>query len=89
VGTLTPIRRRLQFAFPPALATLFLLQASPAHAALLLTPDCSASGESLGCRLTGVLSFLYVAAALLAVLLLLAIGYAVRYYRKDKRKDLS
>jgi hypothetical protein len=61
---------------------VFLLQATPAHAALLLTPDCSASGDSLGCRLTGVLSFLYVAAALLAVALVLVVVLAVRSYRR-------
>ena len=89
MGTHSPIRRRLPFAVPATLAAVFLLRASPAHAALLLTSDCSASGDSLGCHLTGLLLFLSIAAGLLAVVLLLAVGYAVYSYRKDNRKDLS
>jgi membrane protein implicated in regulation of membrane protease activity len=62
------------------------LSAGRAHASLLLsTPDCSAAANSLQCRLTGVLSFLYIAGVLLAVLLLLVIVLAVRSYRRASR----
>ncbi len=61
--------------------------AAQAHAStLLIAPDCSASGNSLQCRLAGVLSFLTVAAALLAVLLVAVIVLAVRSYRNSQRE---
>jgi H+/Cl- antiporter ClcA len=66
------------------LAAAFGALVPHAHAALLLAQDCDASGNTLDCHLAGVLSFLYIAAGLLAVVLLMVIALAVRSYR---RKD--
>ena len=64
------------------------LASGPAHAAQwLASPDCSASGNSLDCRLAGVLSFLYIAAAVLAFALLLVVLLAVRSFRQRSRSD--
>jgi hypothetical protein len=66
-----------------AAAAVLALAAGPARAAVLIAdPDCSASGNSLGCRLGDVLSFLYIAAAVLAFVLVLVIVLAVRSFRK-------
>jgi heme/copper-type cytochrome/quinol oxidase subunit 2 len=84
VRSRSPIRRRFHFTGPYALLAALVLLPLQAHAALLFAPDCSASGNSLDCRLNGVLSFLTIAAVLLAVVLVLVIVLAVRSYR---RKD--
>jgi cytosine/uracil/thiamine/allantoin permease len=72
-----------------AATVVLTLAATHARAAVLISdPDCSASANSFNCHLAGVLSFLYVAAALLAVVLVLVIVLAVRSYRRrsdDKR----
>jgi len=79
VANISPIRRW----FP--LAALSLPTARAHASALLIAPDCSASGNSLQCRLAGVLSFLTVAATLLAVVLVVVIVLAVRSYRNNQR----
>ncbi len=79
MATLPSIRHPSRFA---ALAVT-AVAALRAHASLLLAArDCGASGNSLDCRLADVLSFLYVAAALLALVLMLVVVLAVRSYRR-------
>jgi len=67
------------------LAALGLLSTRAQATVLLAAPDCSVSGNSLQCRLAGVLNFLTIAAALLAVLLVGVIVLAVRSVRNNKR----
>jgi H+/Cl- antiporter ClcA len=84
----SPIRRRLSFVAPAMLMAALGLLVPHAQAALLLAQDCDASRNTLDCHLAGVLSFLYIAAGLLAVVLLLVVVLAVRSYRRknDDRK---
>jgi uncharacterized membrane protein YkgB len=61
-----------------------------AHASTLIaSPDCSANGDSLNCRLQSVLHFLYGAAGVLALILLIVIAAAITIYQKNKsaRRD--
>jgi hypothetical protein len=51
------------------------------------TPDCSASGDSLKCHLLGILDFLYVAAVVLGIVLIVVVVLAVNSYRKNKKDD--
>ncbi len=79
MATFPTIRRPSRFAVLAILA----VAAVRAHASLLQSVnDCGASGNSLDCHLADVLSFLYVAAGLLALVLLLVIVLAVRSYRR-------
>jgi hypothetical protein len=50
----------------------------------IFAPDCSISGDPLKCYLSGILSFLDVAAAILGILLIAVIVVVVRIYRKTK-----
>gem|GEM_PF-4540582 len=50
----------------------------------LFSPDCSTSGDTLKCYLSGILNFLDVAAAILGTLLIAVIVVVVRIYRKTK-----
>lgn len=50
----------------------------------IFAPDCSASGDPLKCYLSGVLSFLDVAAIILGILLIGVIAVVVKIYRKTK-----
>ena len=68
-----------------ALTFAFVLGAtSPCAAATLSTQDCSASGSTLNCHLQSFLSFLYTAAGLLALVLLVVILVATRIYTRNK-----
>ena len=51
---------------------------------VIFAPDCSTSGDPLKCYLSGILSFLDVAAAILGILLIAVIVVVVRIYRKTK-----
>jgi hypothetical protein len=84
MASLSTIRRWFRLAPLAVLA----IAAAPARAAhWLASPDCGVSTDSLNCRLAGVLSFLYVAAALLAFVLLLVIVLAVRSFRRRANDD--
>jgi hypothetical protein len=50
----------------------------------MLAPDCSTSGDTLKCYLSGILNFLDVAAVILGILLIGVIVVVVRIYRKTK-----
>jgi hypothetical protein len=50
----------------------------------ILATDCSASGDPLKCRLTGVLHLLYLAAAILAIAAIVVLLFAIRTYRKNR-----
>jgi hypothetical protein len=52
--------------------------------ALVLSQDCRTAPDSLGCRLNGVLDFLYAAALMLGVVLVVVIVVTIRIYRKNK-----
>jgi hypothetical protein len=52
--------------------------------ALSLSPNCTTDGDNLHCHLLGFLHFLYAAASLLAVVLMIVIALAVRFYRRNK-----
>jgi hypothetical protein len=81
-GIRNRISRRYSLLFPIVLiasATRYM------HASTsIFLPDCSASGDPLKCYLSGILSFLDVAAAILGVLLIAVIVVVVRIYRKTK-----
>ena len=76
------IRRRYSLLYAIALAassTRYM------HAStFFFAPDCSASGNPLKCYLSGILSFLDVAAVILGILLIGVIAVVVRIYRKIK-----
>ncbi len=59
-----------------------------AHASTLsLSTDCSASGDSLKCRLGDFLGFLYAAAGVLCFVLIIVVVLAVHSYRASKKGD--
>ena len=84
--SLATIRRRL--AKPPAALLALALGVSvsaAAHASSIAgMTGCSASGDSMKCRLLAILNFLYAAAGLLGLLLIVVVVLAVRAYRKNK-----
>jgi hypothetical protein len=56
----------------------------------LASPSCSTSDnklQALECRLPGVLHLLYIAAAILTLVLIAVIVLAVRMYRRNKSSD--
>ena len=58
---------------------------SVAHASVAYgISGCSASGDSLRCQLLAILNFLYVAAGLLGLVLIVVLVLAVKSYRKNK-----
>ena len=71
-----------------ALPVLLLAAASPAHAAAL--GGCSPSEPALACKLQSILQALYLTAAILVLVLIGAILFAVQIYRKYRsdRSDL-
>ena len=87
------IRRRLAGRNDKACALLVALsfavsasctaQASAAFAGLA-SSNCSASGDSLMCGMLGLLHFLYAAAGILALLLIVVVALAIKSYRKNK-----
>jgi hypothetical protein len=67
---------------------LLAIQCRVAGASVIAaTPDCSASGDSFQCSLLGFLHFLYAAAGLLAIVLIVAVLVAVHVYRKNKHSS--
>ena len=55
--------------------------------ALASSPDCAVNGDSLQCRLLSFLNILYILGAVLAVILLVVLAFAVRTWiatRNDK-----
>jgi hypothetical protein len=63
------------------------MYACQAHASTLLDPACDAAGDSFKCRLTGILNFLYAAAAVLGLVLLLVVFLAIRTYQKNRSAE--
>ncbi len=55
-----------------------------AAAVVAATQDCDASGSSFKCEMQGVLHFLYAAAGVLAVVLVVVVAAAVHVYRKNR-----
>jgi hypothetical protein len=51
---------------------------------MLLGPACDAAGDSFKCRLTGILNFLYAAAGVLGLVLIVVVSLAVRTYQKNR-----
>jgi hypothetical protein len=59
-----------------------------AHAStFMLTSDCSVTPDTFGCHLLSLLKFLYAAAAVLGLVLVVVIVIAVNSYRKNSRND--
>jgi hypothetical protein len=57
--------------------------------ALASSPDCAVNGDSLQCRLLSFLNVLYVLGAVLAVILLVVLAFAVRaWYATRNSKDI-
>jgi hypothetical protein len=56
-------------------------------ATLLSTPDCSVQGDSLQCRLLGILHYLYVAGAVLAVIFLVVLIVAIRAWLSSRNSS--
>jgi hypothetical protein len=83
------IRRRLARTSALLLALAFAAPTgSLAHASThSLTPDCSASGDTLKCDLLGFLNFLYAAAGVLALVLIVVVVLAVKSYRKNRNDE--
>jgi hypothetical protein len=83
------IRRRLPSPIS-ALLSLALAGATTRFAlASVLTKvhNCNASGDSLKCHLQGILDFLYAAAGILGLLLVVAVVLAFNIYRKNKADE--
>lgn len=80
------IRNRISRSYSLLFAlALIALDTQYMHASTsLFAPDCSTSGDPLKCYLSGILSFLDVAAAILGILLIGVIAVVVRIYRKTK-----
>ena len=74
-----------------AAATLSLLRACQASAeSLHFGPGCAATGDdSFKCRMLGLLNFLYVAAGLLGLILLIVIFLAIAMYRRNRAARLQ
>jgi heme/copper-type cytochrome/quinol oxidase subunit 2 len=64
-----------------------VLYAYKAHASTLLVPACDTAADSFKCRLVGILNFLYAAAGILALVLIVVIVLAVRMYRKNRSAE--
>ena len=62
-----------------------VMQTTPAHAFTLLE-GCRSSDSLLVCRLKSVLTMLYTAAGILALLLAIAVVAAIVVYRRNSRK---
>ena len=68
-----------------AFALGLLLCGRIAQAAIVAaTPNCDASGSSFKCELQGFLHFLYAAAGVLALVLVVVVAAAVHIYKKNK-----
>ena len=67
------------------LCVALILKATPAHASMLLEV-CRSTDSPLVCRLKSVLTMLYTAAGILALLLAIAIAAAIIIYRRTSRK---
>jgi hypothetical protein len=82
---------RRRFAQAHALPLVLAVVASnsvAAHASsLLLSTDCSASGDSFKCHLLQLLNLLYIAAAFLGLTLVLVLALAFFSYRKNKQES--
>ena len=61
------------------------LQTTPAHA-LTVVEGCRSSDSLLVCRLKSILTMLYTAAGILALLLAIAIVAAIVVYRRNSRR---
>jgi hypothetical protein len=68
----------------PAVALLLVFGRAARASVSAATPDCSTSGGSFECSLLGVLHFLYAAAGVLTVVLIVVIAVAVHIYRRNK-----
>lgn len=75
---------------PQAMRRTILIPAfALADASALATPVCSDSANPLQCRLNQVLNLLDVAAVVLGLILVAALVFAVRIYRRNRRSDPS
>ena len=77
-GAATPFR---------LLCLLTMLQAAPVHA-LTITEGCRPGDSLLLCRLQSVLTLLYTAAGILALLLVIAVVAAFLVYRRNAHKHI-
>ena len=68
----------------PGLCLIAACTARPAEA--LVLQNCRPTDSALVCRLESILTLLYAAAAILALLLTLAIVFAIRAYRRKSPK---
>ena len=83
------VRRRSSLTLPLVLALAFgSMSSTLAHASeLLLSTNCSASGDSLKCHLSEFLWFLYATAGVLGIVLVIVIALTVQSYLATRKDD--
>jgi hypothetical protein len=79
----TRIRSRA-FDAPRSLVSAIALLTVFCQASNASTPDCTTSAGSFECSLLGVLHFLYAAAGILAIVLIVVLMAAIHFYRKNR-----
>jgi hypothetical protein len=79
-----PTRRRWRGAGLSIACTIGLFVRAASASAILIPRNCRTAPDSLGCRLNGVLDFLYAAAAMLGVVLVVVIVVTIRIYRRNR-----